>query len=134
MTRSGIATGGENRTEPGPSGLGPAGSRLRLCAVMFTKLTVEAEPLAPLPSRLATRRRPARQGTGPSKWLFPPRNRPTQENITKQSQFTYKTSYFNNLADICEAKKRPSEAKTSPMAAGSFRWPSEPSLAWAEEG
>ena len=120
MTRSGIATGGENRTEPSPSGLGPASSRLRLCTVMSTKLTVEAEPLAQLPWPLTTRRRPARQGTGPSKWLFPPRNRPRQEKLPNKANLLYKPIYFNNLADIFEAKKKPSEAKTSPMAAGSF--------------
>ena len=38
---SGSGPAAENRAEPCPSGRGPAGFRPRLCAVMFSKLTVE---------------------------------------------------------------------------------------------
>ena len=39
--------------------------------------------------------------------------------ITKQTQFTYKSIYFNHLADISEAKKVSVGRKTSPTAARS---------------
>ena len=41
---------------------------------MFTKLTVEAEPLGQLPSRLTTGQSRARQGAGPSDGFFSPWN------------------------------------------------------------
>ena len=56
---------------------------------MFTKLTVEAEPLGQLPSRLTTprngqaartRQSRARQGAGPSHGFFRPGKRSTEEN------------------------------------------------------
>ena len=86
----------ESPSAPTPSGRGPAGVSLRLCAVRFTKLTVEAEPLGQLPSRPTTRRSRARQGAGPSQGFFRPRKRLTQENYEK-ANLEYKLSYFNNL-------------------------------------
>ena len=48
------ATVREKRTEPRWSGQGPAGSRPRLCPAMFSRLTVEPEPLGRLPPPLTT--------------------------------------------------------------------------------
>ena len=50
-------------------------------AVMFTKPTIEAEPLGQLPSRLTTGQSRARQGAGPADGFFRPRNRLTQEEL-----------------------------------------------------
>ena len=47
---------------------------------MFTKLTVEVEPLGQLPSRLITGPSRARQGAGPFLGLLRPRKRSTEEN------------------------------------------------------
>ena len=94
---------------------------------MFTKLTVEAEPLCQLPSRLTTGQSHARQGAGqrreldtavpvrvrasgenrtepcpsgrgPFRWLFSPLEPDSLKRITKQSQLEGKPKYFNNLS------------------------------------
>ena len=52
---------------------------------MFTKLTIEAEPLGQLPSRLTTGQSRARQGAGPSDSFFRPRNRLTQKELPNKA-------------------------------------------------
>ena len=53
---------------------------------MFTKLTVEAELLGQLPSRLTTRTEPCPSGRGALPWLFSPPEAVDSREITKQSQ------------------------------------------------
>ena len=46
------------------------------------------------------RTEPCPSGSGPFPWLFSPAEPTDSSKITKQSQFTCKTNYFNNLDDI----------------------------------
>ena len=84
-----------------------------LCAVMFTKLTVEAELLEQLPSRLAIRRSLRRElhravpvRARALQMAFSSAEAANARRMTKQSRFSYKPSYFNNLDDLYEAMKR----------------------------
>ena len=100
-------------TEPCPSGLGPGRlTPAALCCYVHQAdcrgRTVGTTTFA---ANHTTATHPS--GHGPFQMAFSSAEPADTRKLPNKANLLYKPSYFNNLADSFEAKKRPLEAKTS---------------------